>query len=174
MRLRVLSAQEWLEMKRPALAPRSFVIEKTNLGHLLPIFGRLLISDIGPENISHYQQMLREGASPKTVNLEVGPVRGILRRNRLWANVQQDVRLLATKDDFGRAINTDEQNSLLQACLKSRSRCLYPATVLLWIDLSYRNALFRCPRSPVETGGLGRRCGDGGQEQDQIRHRAGA
>ena len=57
-------------------------------------------------------------------------MRGILRRNRLWANIQQDIRLLDTKDDFGRAISGDEEVALLKACLKSRSRCLYPATVL--------------------------------------------
>ena len=50
-RLFSLAAQEWLELKRPTLAPRSYVIEKTNLNHLLPVLGKLLISDIAPEDI---------------------------------------------------------------------------------------------------------------------------
>jgi integrase len=126
-----VAAQHWLELKRPSLAPRSLLIEKTNLHHLLPIFGKLLISDIQPEDISDYQQRrMGAGASPKTVNLEIGTIRGILRRNKLWAQIQQDVRMLPINEDIGRAIEFEEEQKLIAACLKSRSRCLHPAVVL--------------------------------------------
>ena len=36
----------WLELKRPTLAPKSYLIEKTNLTHILPILGEKLLSDI--------------------------------------------------------------------------------------------------------------------------------
>src|SRR2546427_5803732 len=52
VRLFSVVAEEWLELKRPSLAPRSFLIEKTNLGHLLPSLGKLLVSDISPEDVS--------------------------------------------------------------------------------------------------------------------------
>jgi hypothetical protein len=78
------ASQEWLNLKRPHPAPRSVEIEEANLKHLLPSFGRALITGITPEGISRYQQArLAEGASPKTVNLEVGTLRAIMRRNRL-------------------------------------------------------------------------------------------
>ena len=38
---------------------------------------------------------------PTTVNPEIGTPRAILRRNRLWAEVQPDIRMLATWDDIG-------------------------------------------------------------------------
>jgi integrase len=64
------------------------------------------------------------------VNLEVGTIRAILRRNRLWANLQPDVKMLPTRDDVGQAITPEEEDRLLGECGKSRSRSLYPAVVL--------------------------------------------
>jgi integrase len=125
------ASQEWLNLKRPHLAPRSVEIEEANLKHLLPSFGRDLITDITPEGISRYQQArLGEGASPKTVNLEVGTFRAIMRRNRLWANLQVDVKMLPLGPDVGQAISHEQETRLLDECLKSRSRSLYPAVTL--------------------------------------------
>jgi integrase len=130
-RLFSVASEEWLALKRPVIAERSYAIEKANLKHLLPVFGKLLITDIDGKDISEYQrQRLAEEASPKTVNLEIGTVRAILRRNRIWAAIQPDVRMLATRDDIGRAVSTDEENALLAACAQSRSRSLLPAVTL--------------------------------------------
>ena len=94
----------WLEMKQPTVAPKTHRIDKTHLAHILPVLGPKLISDIEPDDISRYQQhRLREKAAPKTVNLEVGTIRAILRRHRLWANVQPDVRMLSVREDVGKA-----------------------------------------------------------------------
>ena len=71
-RLFSLASQEWLDLKRPTLSPRSVQIEEANLKHLKPFFGGLLLGDISAQAISRYQQQrLVEKAAPKTVNLEV-------------------------------------------------------------------------------------------------------
>ena len=68
--------------KKPTLAERSYQIEQANLKHILPTFGKRLVTDIEGKDISQYQQhRLKENASPKTINLEVGTLRAILRRN---------------------------------------------------------------------------------------------
>src|SRR5438270_850210 len=68
-----VASEEWLELKKPTLAERSYVIEKANLKHLVPEFGPLLITDIQGKDVSRYQEhRLKAGASPKTVNLEIG------------------------------------------------------------------------------------------------------
>ncbi len=122
---------DWLDIKRPHLAPRSVEIEKANLAHVLPVFGGLLVTDITAASIAKYQQArLAEGASPKTVNLEIGTVRAILRRHKLWVNLQVDVKMLPTRDDIGQALSHDEESRLLEECNKSRSRSLYPAVTL--------------------------------------------
>ena len=76
------------------------------------------MTDIQAKDVSRYQQSrLAEGASPKTINLEVGSLRAILRRHRVWAEIQQDIRMLATRDDVGHAITADEEAALLSECL---------------------------------------------------------
>ena len=81
--------------------------------------------------MSRYQNArIAEKASPKTINLEIGTLRAILRRHRVWAEIQQDVRMLPTLDDVGHALTCEEETALLSACLQSRSRLLYPAVML--------------------------------------------
>jgi integrase len=134
-----LASQEWLDLKRSVLSARSVQIEEANLMHLGPHFDGKLIGEIEAADISRYQQQrLSEKGAAKTIDLEVGTLRAILRRNRLWANVQPDVHMLSVRDDVGRAINEDEEKSLLAECAASRSRSLYPAvTVALATGMRY-------------------------------------
>jgi integrase len=130
-RLLSVAADEWLEMKKATLAPRSVIIEKANLAHLLPELGRKLICDLDARDIARYQQKrLDEEASPKTVNLEIGTLRAILKRFGQWARLQPEVKMLPTRDDVGRAITPEEEAALLQACTQSRSRSLVPFVTL--------------------------------------------
>ena len=104
-----VAAEEWLLLKALTLAPSSQRIERDNLKHLRPHFEKRLISDIQARDVSRYQQTrLADNASPKTINLEVGTLRGILRRHHVWAEIQQDVRMLATLDDVGHALTVEE------------------------------------------------------------------
>lgn len=130
-RLFAVAADGWVETKKGKLAPKTVLIEKTNLAHLKPELGRKLVCDIDALDISRYQEKrLAEGTSPKTVNLEVGTLRAILKKHGIWAHLQQDVEMLATRDDVGRAITAQEECALLAACSKSRSRSLLPFVTL--------------------------------------------
>jgi Phage integrase, N-terminal SAM-like domain len=122
------AADSWLRTKIAHLSPRSVIIEQSNLKHINPYFGKMLLCDVGADVIAGYQaERLEQGASPKTVNLEAGTLRAILRKNRLWASIQPDVRMLRAREDVGRAITRDEEAALLEACRASRSRSLFPA-----------------------------------------------
>ena len=126
-----VASEAWLDLKKVTLAPRSVMIEKANLAHLLPEFGRKLVCDIEPRDVAKYQtKRVESGASPKTVNLEIGTLRAILKRSGQWARLQPDVKMLPTREDVGRAITPEEEASLLQACGKSRSRSLVPFVTL--------------------------------------------
>jgi integrase len=126
-----VAADNWLAAKRAHLAPRSVVIEQANLKHLKPFFGKMLLCDIRGDDISRYQAArLEEQAAPKTVNLEVGTLRAMLRKNRLWFAVQHDVRMLRVVDDVGQAITRAQEDLLLAACQSSRSRSLHTAVLL--------------------------------------------
>jgi len=113
------------------LAASSLRIERDNLKHIRPFFERRLVSDITAAHIADYQKSrLTADASPKTVNLEVGTIRAILRRNRFWSEIQLDVRMLPVTDDVGKALTFEEEDALLEACRQSRSRCLHPAVMI--------------------------------------------
>ena len=105
-------------------------IEKANLAHLLPELGRKLVCDMEAARRARTSRSGSTEASPKTVNLEVGTLRAILKRSGQWARLQPDVKMLATRDDVGRAITPEEEAALLQACGKSRSRSLVPFVTL--------------------------------------------
>jgi integrase len=142
-RILSVASDEWLEMKKATLAPRSVAIEKANLAHLLPELGRKLVCDLEARDIARYQQeRMDEDASPKTINLEIGTLRAILKRSGHWARLQPQVTMLATRDDIGRAITLEEESALLQGCGKSRSRSLVPF-VTLAIETGARYGVIR-------------------------------
>jgi integrase len=140
------AAKSHLEDNEPHWSASNSRIEHYNVNHLMPHFGKLLLTDISGADVSRYQSDRKKaGVSPRTVNMEVATVRQILRKHRLWANIQPDVKMLKTKQDTGRALSEDERHRLLTACKKSRSRSLYPA-VLLSLHTGLRNAELRLLR----------------------------
>ena len=162
-----VAAQTWLQSKSAHLSPRSVKIELLNLKHLRPAFGGMLLTDIVADDIAAYQlQRLKEKAAPKTVNLEVGTVRAILRKHRIWANIQPDVKMLRTLDDVGRALSQEEETVLLKECRESRSRSLYVAVemalatcmryseirLMRWNQIDLRKGELRVGRSKTEHG----------------------
>ncbi len=87
--------------------------------------------DISAEDIADYQTCRsKTGASPKTINLEVGTLRAILRRHRLWAGMQPDVKIMLVLEVAGKALTEDEEWRLLDACRRRRSRALLPVVTL--------------------------------------------
>lgn len=104
--------------------------------------GRLITS----AHIARHQAARKKaGTSGRSINMEIGALRAILRKHRLWANLQPDVKMFPERLDIGRALSRDEEARLLSACHTSRSRSLYPA-VLLSIHSGLRNQELRLLR----------------------------
>ncbi|MEQ1897613.1 MAG: site-specific integrase [Vicinamibacterales bacterium] len=126
-----VAASDWLSLKKPTWADKTYIIETANVGHLRPHFGKLLLTDITDHDIARYQEQRREEkAANKTINNEVAALRAVLRRHRLWAQIAPDVRMLRVREDVGRALAVEEEERLLRACAASRSRSLLPAVTL--------------------------------------------
>jgi integrase len=66
----------------------------------------------------------------RTVNIEVSTLRMILKRNKLWHYMVDDVRMLHEREDVGRALDHKEAARLLKACYESNQPSLYPAVVI--------------------------------------------
>jgi integrase len=126
-----VAASDWLSLKKPTWADKTYTIETANVEHLKPTLGKLLLTDITDHDIARHQERRRdEKAANKTINNEVGTLRAILRRHRLWAQIAPDVRMLRAREDVGRALEVEEEEKLLRTCAASRSRSLLPAVTL--------------------------------------------
>jgi integrase len=141
-----VAVKHWLALKRADWSDNNLRIETANFGHLESHFGGMLLSDITAEDISRYKiERKKQGASPRTMAMEIGSLRALMRKHRLWADIQPDVKLPRGREDVGRALSADEEYRLLTACKKNRSRSLYPA-VLLSLHTGLRNQELRLAR----------------------------
>src|SRR5215469_10146001 len=134
-----VAAPEWLKT-RTGIADSTERSYKLAISHLKSDFGRQLLCDISPEDLAAYQtRRKREGVSNRTVNLEVGVLRSILRRHRMWEAISADVDFLKEDPSSGRALTAEEESRLLGAASNSRCRSLYPV-IMLGINTGMRSS----------------------------------
>lgn len=137
------AAKDWLVLKEVRWTASTRRAEGYNVDHLMPHFGRSLLTDVTADDVTRYQaSRKREGASGRTINMEVGTLRAVLRKHRLWAAIQPDVKPLRARSDIGKALSRDEESRLLAAARQSRSRSLHPALVIA-IHTGLRSAELR-------------------------------
>ena len=101
-------------------------------------FGKRLVCDFDANDITEYQRRrLAEEVSGRTVNYEVGSLRGILRQFGLWAPIADRVRALPERHNVGRAFSPEDESKLIRAASESRSPALLPL-VLFSLDTGMR------------------------------------
>jgi integrase len=112
------AATAWLKEVRPHLAERTQDIYGVALDcHLVPELGSLLLCDIPAEVIARYQAKRKaEKASARTLNKELQVLRQILKRHKLWANLQGDVKFERESEGIGKALSREDETKLLAAC----------------------------------------------------------
>jgi len=130
------AAEDYLKAKRADWAQKTAIIERTNLMHLNPVFGKKLLTDIGPDDVVDYRDArLQAKASDKTIALELGTLRAILLYHDLdqtWRAIRKKITLGKARK-IGRVLSAVEEAALFTECRQSRSRSLYVAvTLALW------------------------------------------
>jgi integrase len=111
--------------------PKTRLVHSNSLSHLKPHFGKLILSEITPAQINRYKRKrLKEEASPRSINIEIGLVRLVLRKHKLWGNIADEVTMLKENRDAGRELSDDETHRLLTAVKASASRSLWPAIIV--------------------------------------------
>jgi len=125
-----VAASDWLKT-RTGIAPATERSYKLAISQLTKDFGKQLLCDISGEDLAAYQtRRKREEVSNRTVNLELGVLRSILRRYRMWEAIAPDVDFLKESPSPGRALTAEEETRLLEKTSKSRCRSLYPVVML--------------------------------------------
>lgn len=141
-----VAAREWMAANKARWSESNVAIQEFNLKHLSGYFGSVLLADITPQQIGKYQGIRqKEGASNRTINMEVSTLRMMMKTARLWGPISQDVRMLPERRDVGKALTPDEEKKLLEACLNSPQPALYTA-VVIFCNTGLRNAELRCAR----------------------------
>jgi integrase len=136
------AAADWLELKKGTLAPSSIGITKPVSLIYCRCSGRRSCAISTPTTFLVIRKNALAGAAPKTVNLEIGTLRAVLKRNGQWERILPDMKMLAVSEDVGIAISETEEAALLAACPKSRSRLLLPF-VTLAIETGARYGVIR-------------------------------
>jgi integrase len=139
------AASVWMEAEKSHLAERTSEIYDVAIRcHLTPALGPRLLCDIGADAVASYQAKRKSaGASARTINKELQVLRQILKRHKLWANLQGDVKFEREYSDIGKALTRDEENKLLMACT---SNALLNAVVTLALNTALRKNEIRILR----------------------------
>jgi len=125
-----LAAADWLKT-RTSIAPSTERSYRLAISQLTKEFGKHLLCDLAGGDLATYQtRRKRDGVSNRTVNLELGVMRSILRCYRMWEPIAADVDFLKESPSPGRALTADEEIRLLDAASKNRCRSLYPVVML--------------------------------------------
>jgi integrase len=139
------AATDWLEAVKPHLAERTKEIYRVALDcHLTPAFGPMLLCDIDAREVAAYQAKRKaDKASARTLNKELQVLRMILKRHKLWANLQGDVKFERERDEVGKALSREHEARLLEACA---SNPLLHTVVTLALNTALRKSEVRLLR----------------------------
>src|ERR1035438_4578299 len=88
------AANQFLEERKPHVAHRTHQLERNLLMPLRRFFEERPLLRVRAEDISTYQRTRREtGISGRTLNMEIGVLRQMMKRAKIWAIVAEDVKL---------------------------------------------------------------------------------
>ena len=160
------AASAWLASQEGRVAPNTVAVAKTSLKHLREAFGSRLLCDITAGDVSDYQQKrLRESAQGKTVNIELGVFRQIMKAHDCWSIFDGKIKSLPVRKGVGRCLSPDDEQKLLADCAKADSAA-YTATVLAlntamrkdeirklqWIQVDLFQGVLTVGKSKTEAG----------------------
>jgi integrase len=141
-----LAADDYQTARKLELATASRAKERQLLVQLRAYFKQEPLKAITAKRITEYRawrasqtREVKAGetvrkvpcAGPATLNAELGILRRILKRARLWARVADDIRPLREPGTIGRALTEDEQQRLLKtAVMRPEWETAYLAAIL--------------------------------------------
>jgi integrase len=126
------AADEYMSARKLELAAASQAKEKQLLVQLRAYFKHEPLKAINVKQITDYRTWRAEQeVGPATLNAELGILRRILKRAKLWARVADDIRPLREPSTIGRAITEEEKQRLLKmAAMRPEWETAYLAAIL--------------------------------------------
>lgn len=127
-----LAADDYVTARKLELAPASQAKEKQLLVQLRVYFKQEPLKAITAKRITEYRAWRADQkVGPATLNAELGILRRILKRAKLWARVADDIRPLREPSSIGRALTEDDKQRLLKtAVMRPEWETAYLAAIL--------------------------------------------
>ena len=168
------AADDYLASRKLELAASSMVKETDLSTPLKEFFGGKRLSAIKPQDVIAYREwrsttgkQKKDGVGPALINMEVGTLRRILKRAKLWNIVGADIKPLKEPETIGRALTFEERTRLFRIAAQKpewETAC-WAATVavnttargcelraLQWHNVDFINRTLEIPKSKTEAG----------------------
>jgi hypothetical protein len=101
------AAEKNLAERIAHLAPRRVQTERERLKPLCSVFGTVKVHRITVEMVRTYMADRKAAnVANKTINLEPGVLRGVMKRTKLWHHFSDEIKPLPVHNQIGRAIDT--------------------------------------------------------------------
>jgi integrase len=108
------AAERFLEDRRGHVAERTIQFERERLKPLASFFGDKPLIRIKAEDITNYQRArLESGLSGKTINMDVGVLRLMMKKAKCWNMVVDDVKMFPKRSRVVGKVLTPEQKARL-------------------------------------------------------------
>ena len=126
------AADDYLTSRKLELSSASQAKEKQLLVQLRAYFKQIRLKSITANQVIEYRAWrATQGVGPATLNAELGILRRIMKRARVWARVAEDIRPLKEPNTIGRALTEEEKQRLLKtAAMRPEWETAYLAAVL--------------------------------------------
>jgi len=112
------AADDYVKARKLELAAASQAKEDQLLVQLRAYFQQTPLKSISAKQIIEYRAWrVEQKVGPATLNAEVGILRRIMKRARLWARVADDIRPLREPSTIGKALSEEETQKLLKTAL---------------------------------------------------------
>jgi integrase len=96
---------------------RAIEFDRERLDVVKRVLGDVKLSSITPRTIEGFQAKRRvEGASNRTVNMDIGALRQVMKRFKQWRRLEDDVKMLTESggEPIGRVLTSEEQERLFK------------------------------------------------------------
>jgi integrase len=108
------AADLYLEERKPHVSERTVQFERERLVPLRKFFGERPLLRFKTEDIAAYQRArLTAAISGRTINMEIGVLRRMLKRARVWNTVAEDVKAFPERGGQVAMVLTGEQKKVL-------------------------------------------------------------
>ena len=107
------AADAYIEFRKLHSAPKTYVTDRERSRTLRQFFGETRLRRITADMISDYQsKRIQDGVSGRTVNLEVGLLRRVLKHFKQWGRLSDDVKMLPEEPKEARILTPEEKDHL--------------------------------------------------------------